>query len=149
MSRNLLRLTPGARKAAHDWVDRALTLWQPGSPWTLEIREPKRSDEQNAALWSLLGQIAKQRPIHCGRKMTAELWKSVFMDALGHEVDYAPSLDGQRIFPLGHRTSQLNKRQFSDLLELILAWSAEQGLAIAHFDAANDANDTSAQQVAA
>lgn len=134
MSRNLLRLTPSARQAAHQWVDKALANWQPGKPWLLEIREPKRTDEQNAALWGLLAQITKQRPVHNGRQMTSDLWKSVFMDALGHEVDYCASLDGARIFPLGHRSSHLNKAQFADLLTLMLAWSAEQGLTIEHFD---------------
>lgn len=134
MSRNLLRLTPGARQSAHQWVDKALSLWSPGKPWMLEIREPKRTDEQNAAMWGLLAQITKQRPEHNGRQMTSDLWKSVFMDALGHEVDYVGSLDGKRVFPLGHRSSQLNKAQMSDLIELMLAWSAEQGLTIEHFD---------------
>lgn len=138
MARNLLRLTPGRREEAHAWVEKALRLWQPGSPWTLEIREPKRSDEQNAAMWGLLAQITKQRPVHNGRAMTSDLWKSVFMDALGHEVDYVGSLDGTRIFPLGHRSSHLTKAQMSDLLELMLAWAAEQGLDIQHFGAAND-----------
>lgn len=134
MSRNLLRLTPGARQKAHQWVDKALANWTPGKPWLLEVREPKRTDEQNAAMWSLLSQITKQRPEHNGRAMTSDLWKSVFMDALGHEVDYVGSLDGKRMFPLGHRSSQLNKAQMSDLIELMLAWSATQGLTIEHFD---------------
>ena len=138
MSRNLLRLTPGRRAEAHQWVDKALSLWMPGKPWLLEIREPKRTDEQNAAMWSLLAQITKQRPVHNGRAMTSDLWKSVFMDALGHEVDYVGSLDGSRIFPLGHRSSNLTKSQMSDLLELMLAWCATNGLTIQHFDAAND-----------
>lgn len=135
MSRNLLRLTPGRRDEAHAWVEKALRLWAPGKPYLLEIREPKRTDEQNAALWGLLAQITKQRPVHNGRQMTSDLWKSVFMDALGHEVDYVGSLDGKRVFPLVHRSSHLTKTQFSDLLELMLAWSAEQGLTIEHFDA--------------
>lgn len=138
MSRNLLRLTPGRRDEAHAWVEKALRLWQPGSPYVLEIKEPSRSLEQNAAMWGLLAQIAKQRPEHCGRSMTADLWKSVFMDALGHEVDYAPSLDGKRIFPLGHRSSHLTKAQFSDLLELMLAWCAREGLTVEHFDGADE-----------
>lgn len=135
MSRNLLRLTPGARDTAHGWVEKALRNWTPGKPWLLEIREPKRTDEQNSAMWSLLAQITRQRPVHNGRDMTSDLWKAVFMDALGHEVDYVGSLDGKRVFPLGHRSSQLNKTQMSDLIELMLAWSAEQGLTIEHFDA--------------
>ena len=134
MARHLLRLTPSARHEAYRWVDKALANWQTGKPWMLEIREPKRTDDQNAALWSLLGQITKQCPTHHGRTMTPELWKTVFMDALGHEVDYCPSLDGTRIFPLGHRSSQLTKQQFSDLLELILAWATAHGLTIKHFD---------------
>lgn len=134
MARNLLRLTPGARQDAHRWVDKALSNWQPGKPWLLEIREPKRTDEQNAALWGLLAQITRQRPVHNGRDMTSDLWKSVFMDALGHEVDYCASLDGKRIFPLGHRSSHLTKAQFADLLTLMLAWCAAEGLEIEHFD---------------
>lgn len=134
MSRKLLRLTPGKRDEAHAWVERALRLWQPGSPYVLEIKEPSRSLEQNAAMWGLLAQITKQRPEHNGRQMTSDLWKAVFMDALGHEADYVGSLDGKRIFPLGFRSSHLTKAQMSDLIELMLAWSAEQGLTIEHFD---------------
>lgn len=139
MARNLLRLTPGKRDEAHAWVEKALRQWRPGSPFILEIKEPSRSLEQNAAMWGLLAQITRQRPTHNGRQMTSDLWKAVFMDALGHEVDYVGSLDGSRVFPLGHRSSQLTKAQMSDLIELMLAWSAEQGLTIEHFDGADDA----------
>ena len=134
MARNLLRLTPGARHTAHQWVEKALANWAPGKPWLLEIREPKRTDEQNAAMWGLLAQITKQRPVHNGRQMNPDLWKSVFMDALGHEVDYVGSLDGKRVFPLGHRSSLLTKAQMSDLIELMLSWAATEGLTIEHFD---------------
>lgn len=134
MARHLLRLTHANRQAAHQWVDKAIQNGNGGKPWMMEVKEPTRSLEQNAAAWSLLGQIAKQRPTHNGRQMTAEMWKSVFMDALGHEVDYCTSLDGTRMFPLGLRTSTLTKSQFSDLLELILAWAAQEGLTINRFD---------------
>lgn len=134
MAKHLLRLTQANREAAHKWVDKAIQAGNGGKAWMMEVREPRRSDDQNSALWSLLSQITKQRPEHNGRAMTAELWKSVFLDALGHEQDYLPSLDGKRIFPMGHRSSALSKAQFSDLLELILAWTAEQGLTIKHFD---------------
>lgn len=134
MSRNLLRLTPGKRDEAHAWVEKALRQWQPGMAFVMEIKAPTRSLEQNAAMWGLLAQITRQRPVHNGRQMTSDLWKAVFMDALGHEVDYVGSLDGKRVFPLGHRSSALTKAQMADLIELMLAWSAEQGLTIEHFD---------------
>ncbi len=133
MSRHLLRLTPGKRDEAHAWVEKALRQWQPGAAFIMEIKPPTRSLEQNAAMWGLLAQITRQRPVHNGREMTPDLWKAVFMDALGHEVDYVASLDGRRMFPLGHRSSQLTKGQMTDLLELMLAWSAQEGLTIEHF----------------
>jgi len=42
------------------------------------------------------------------------------------------------MLPLGLRSSKLTKREFSDLIELILAWCAENGVEVEHFDAAND-----------
>lgn len=102
--------------------------------WTLELKAPKRSDEQNRALWGLLNQIQKQRPTHNGVKMTAEAWKAVFMQALGAEMVFVPTLDGTGMFPMGHRSSQLTKSEFAGLLELMLAWCATEGLEIHHFD---------------
>lgn len=134
MTKHLLRLTQSNRDLAHQWVDRAIQNGNGGKPWMLEVKEPTRSLAQNAALWEILGQIVKQRPTHHGRPMNAEAYKAVFMDALGHEVDYMQSLDGTRMFPLGLRSSTLTKGQFSDLIELMLAWATQEGLTITHFD---------------
>jgi hypothetical protein len=102
--------------------------------YAVDIKEAKRSDEQNKALWGLLNQIARQRPTHNGVKMDAELWKCVFMNALGAEMRMIPNLDGDGYFPLGHRSSQLTVSEFSALLELMLAWTAREGIQIKHFD---------------
>lgn len=102
--------------------------------WLLEIREPTRSTEQNAALWSLLSQVQKQRPNHNGVKMTQELWKAVFMQAWGAEVVFLPTLEGDGMFPAGHRSSHLTVGEMRDLIEFILAWCARAGLQIQHFD---------------
>jgi hypothetical protein len=131
-------LTPGVRAQAHQWLDRALSLWQPGQPWVMELRPATRSDAQNAALWSLLGQIVKARPVHNGVQMDAETYKALFMHALGREVRFVPTLDGSSMLPLGLRSSKLTKAEFSDLIELILAWCAANEIAVQHFDAAND-----------
>lgn len=135
MSRNLLRLTPGARRDAHAWVDRALSLWTLGKPYTLEIREPKRSDEQNAALHGLIAQIIKQRPVHNGVRMDMALWKASFMQALGEEVRFVPTLDGDGVFPIGLKTSALTVARFSELIEFILAWCAREEITVQYFDA--------------
>lgn len=128
MSRHILELTRGNRQKAVQGVLRA------PEGWTLELREPKRTDEQNRALWGLLNQIVKQRPSHQGMKMTAESWKAVFMQALGMEMVFLPTLDGDGVFPMGHRTSHLTKGEFAGLLTLMLAWCAREGLTVEHFD---------------
>lgn len=102
--------------------------------WLLEIREPTRSTEQNAALWSLLSQVQKQRPNHNGVKMTQELWKAVFMQAWGAEVVFLPTLEGDGMFPAGHRSSHLTVGEMRDLITFIIAWCDRSGLIIQHFD---------------
>lgn len=139
MERHVLKLTPGARRDAAAWLDRAFRLYQPGAPWVMELRPAKRTDEQNRALWSLIGQVHKQRPMHNGIKMTPELWKAVFMDAWGAEVSFLPKLEGDGMFPAGHRSSQLTKHEFVSLIEFILAWTAREGLTIRHFDEETEA----------
>lgn len=129
MSRHQIALTsPRNRALAKQGIDRA------PEGYVCELREAKRSDEQNRALWGLLNQIQRQRPTHHGVRMTADLWKTVFMDALGMEMRMLPRLDGDGYFPTGHSTSNLTKGEFSNLLELMLAWCAREGLAVEHFD---------------
>jgi hypothetical protein len=129
MSRLVLQLdTARNREIAKRAIDKA----PPG--YVADIHEEKRSDEQNRALWPRLAEIQKQRPMHNSVPMSPELWKAVFMDALGHETAYAPKLEGAGYFPIGHRSSLLSKTEFGDLLSLIDAWAAQNGIHLKHFD---------------
>ena len=140
MSRHVLTLTRSNRAKAVQGVQRA------PDGYVLELREPKRTDDQNAALWGLLNQIQKKRPVHNGVRMTPDLWKCVFLDALGAEMRMLPKLDGDGFFPIGHRSSVLTKGEFTALLELMLAWCARAGIEVEHF---NDGQEpTRAQQAA-
>ena len=105
----------------------------------VEFREKKRSLEQNAGLWSLLTQIAKQRPMHNGVKMSAATWKAVFLEALGTEITWLPKLDEPGMFAFGHRSSKLTIAQMSDLITLIIAWATKEGLTVEHFDEQREA----------
>ncbi len=125
---HLLTLTRHNRSKAVQGVQRA------PDGYVLELREPRRSDAQNAALHGLVAQIQKQRPIHNGIRMDVALWKATFLHALGEEVRFTPTLEGDGVFPLGLRTSQLRKDRFAELIEFILAWSAREGLTVEHFD---------------
>ena len=128
MSRHILTLTARNRAMAHRGVDKA------PDGYVMELREARRTDEQNSALWGLLNQIQKQRPKHNGVRMTPDLWKLVFMDALGSEMALLPKLEGDGFFPVGHSSSKLTKGEFADLLTIILAWCAREGLTVEHFD---------------
>jgi hypothetical protein len=100
----------------------------------VEFKQKGRSNDQNAAMWSVLTQINRQRPVHNGVRMSAVLWKAVFMQALGAELVMLPTLEGGGLFPFGHRSSKLTKDEMSNLIELMLAWAATEELVIEHFD---------------
>lgn len=138
--RHILKLTGANRAKAYKGIEAAIVKGKAdGQPWTLELRERTRTDEQNDALHGLIDQIIKQRPTLNGDRMDKVKYKAGFMQALGHEMPMQRTLDGNGWFPLGLRTSALTVSEFSDLMEFIFAWCAEQGLTIQHFEAGRDA----------
>ena len=91
-------------------------------------RSKQRSLEQNAKLWAMLGEVAEQKE-HCGRKYSAEQWKSLFMHACGAEISFLPSLDNKTFIPWGMQSSsKLTKEQMGELLEFVQAWCAQNGV---------------------
>lgn len=131
MSRFTIPLNPFTVARAHAWIDKAV---RESKGMVMEVRDAKRTDHQNAALHGLIAQIIRQRPIHNGISMDMALWKASFMQALGEEVRFVPTLDGDGVFPIGLSTSALPKDRFSELIEFVLAWCAREGLTVEHFD---------------
>lgn len=93
---------------------------------TVEFRAPRRSIDQNALMWSLLGQISKAVDWY-GQKLSSEDWKDVLTASL-RRTRVVPGIDAGTFVPLGMRTSQMTKEEISDLLELIYAFGAERGV---------------------
>ena len=91
---------------------------------TVEFRAPRRSLDQNALMWSLLGQISKQVDWY-GQKLTSEDWKDVLTASL-RRTRVVPGIDAGTFVPLGMRTSQMTKEEISELIELIYAFGAER-----------------------
>ena len=89
------------------------------------VKEATRNLDQNARLWAMLSDISRAKPE--GRTMTAELWKAVFMQACGHEVQFLNGLDGLP-FPAGFRSSRLTVRQMADLISFVAAYGDQQGV---------------------
>lgn len=101
-------------------------IMQAPKGYVMEAREMKRTLEQNDFMWSILTQISIAQP--GGHRFTPDEWKCRFMHACGWECQFLPGIADERPFPVGFRSSKLNKSQMSALLEFILAWAAEQGI---------------------
>lgn len=94
--------------------------------YEVKIGPKKRSLDQNAHLWATLTDIANQVEWH-GQKLSPEDWKHILTAALKREQRMAPGISGGWVL-LGQSTSQMNKKEFSDLLELAFAFGAEKGV---------------------
>jgi len=93
---------------------------------TVEFRAPRRSLDQNALMWSLLGQISKQVDWY-GQKLSSEDWKDVLTASL-RRTRVVPGIDAGSFVPLGMRTSQMSKAELAELIELIYAFGAEHSV---------------------
>ena len=116
-----------ARRRAMDAVANA------PAGFTVSVKEPTRSLDQNAALWPILEAFSQQLdwPVN-GRmvKMAPEEWKDVLSAAFkGEQARLAMGLDGGVVM-LGLRTSKMGKREFSDFLEFLHATAAARGVTV-------------------
>ena len=113
--------SPRHRSMAWAWVAKA----PEGSIISIQT-EPTRTDEQNAKMWPMLTDLSKQCLIN-GEQKPPETWKLAVMRALKHEVRYEMDLDGEP-FPVGFSTKNLSKSQFSDLIEFMYKYGADNGV---------------------
>lgn len=102
----------------------------------VEFREKRRTDDQNRLMWVELTTLTRKRPFHNGVKMTPDTYKAMFMHALGHETRFIPTMDGDGMFPLGLRSSRLTVPEMSDLIELLHAFAAREGVTLERDQAA-------------
>lgn len=96
-------------------------------PFMVEVRDVTRTDDQNRLMWPILKAFADQQTL-CGKRLTKEQWKSVFLQHLGHPQDMLPTLDESTWFAAGLRSSKLTKPEFSELIELLMAEAAQRGV---------------------
>ncbi len=123
MTQTVILRSQSQRSLAKQMIDKA------GQDYVVTISEPKRNADQNALMWAMISDISRAKPK--GRRHTPDLWKAIFMKACGHHVQFCEGLDGEP-FPVGFRSSNLNKQQMSDLIEFIRAYAAEQDIAFSN-----------------
>jgi hypothetical protein len=92
----------------------------------MRIRPPGRTLPQNDKMHAMMPG---------GRVLTSDQWKCLFMDAVARETKNAsfasrwePSLDGDGVVNLGHRSSRLSKDEMGELISFIDAWGTENGV---------------------
>lgn len=93
--------------------------------YVVKAAPPTRSLDANAAMWAMLTDISEQVVWH-GRKLDQTSWKHIFTSSLKKQ-DVVPGLDGGFVV-LGQSTSSMTKQEMADLLELIAAFGAQQGV---------------------
>ena len=100
-------------------------LTMAGHRLRLSVKRETRSTAQNARMWAMLEDVARQVEWH-GRKLSKEDWKHVFSASLKRQ-DAVPGIDGGFVV-LGQSTSKMTKAEMSELQTLMEAFGAEKGV---------------------
>lgn len=111
---------PRERETAKKWIDNA------PAGTRVDFRHNKRSTPQNDKMWANLTSISQQVEWY-GQKLDPTAWKDMFTASL-RRYEVVPGIDPGTFVPIGMRTSQLTKQEFSALIELIHAFAAERGV---------------------
>jgi hypothetical protein len=109
-----------------------LDIWQKAKPFLLSgqklvltIEEQKRSTEQNALLWSVLSDLAKQVQWY-DNKLSSDDWKHM-LTAVMKKQRTIPGIDGGFVV-LGSSTSKMTKPEMSELITLAHAFGDERSV---------------------
>lgn len=122
MSRWAFVATPSNGAELHRWLDRAIA-----GRLRVTFQEQKRTDAQNRLMWPYLTAISQQLEWH-GQKYTPDDWKDYLMHQLGRGR-WMPAEEGGMV-PIGMRTSDLSKAEFGDLIVVIQAFAARNGVVL-------------------
>lgn len=117
--KTIFLIGPVQRQYAHQCIDAA------PDDYVCQIKQKTRTLEQNALMWALLTDLSEQVNWH-GNQLTAEEWKDVLSASLKKQKA-VPGIDGGFVV-IGARTSQMTKREMSDMCELIVAFGSERNV---------------------
>lgn len=116
-----VRLIGPTQKAyAHRLIDEA------PADHVMQLGKETRREAQNRKLWPMLKDIQTQVPGMA--TFNTDDIKLRFLNALGTEMRFLPTLENEGVFPVGLRSSTLTVAQFSALVELLYKYGAEHGV---------------------
>lgn len=106
------------------WAESMLAQWlNENGEAAIFVGDPRRTLDQNSKLWPMLKDVERQVLWH-GEKLKDFEWKDMFTAAL-KRYRVVPGIDGGFVV-IGMRTSRMSKRDFSELIELIMAFGSER-----------------------
>lgn len=127
---------PDQIRAALTWAGEMIKAALPGGTVVIKLGRPRRSLDQNAKMWPMLTDIAKQvrwsfrdpsGALHENVLLAPEQWKDIFSASLEKQL-MAPGVDGDIWVYVAARTSRMNTAEFSQLIELIYAFGADHNV---------------------
>jgi len=96
----------------------------------MRLSKRTRSTDQNDLMWALIADIIKH-PSNERPHWSPEAWKCGFMQYCGHEIQWDKGLGNCGPLPVGFRSSKLNVKEMSALIDAIYAYGAERGIVFA------------------
>ncbi len=93
--------------------------------YCVEVKPATRTLEQNAKLWAMLGDLARQVQWH-GQMLSPENWKDMCTAALKRQ-QVVPGIDGGFVV-LGTSTRRMTKPEMGELIEFMYAFGAQHGV---------------------
>jgi hypothetical protein len=127
----VLRDAPYYRQALAFLAERWQAQARAGRPLAVTVSEHRatRTSGQNARMWAMLHDVARQVDWY-GRRLAPEEWKDVFTAALKRQK-VVPGLDGGFVV-LGASSRELTVAEMSELMVLIGAFGADHDVRFGH-----------------
>jgi len=113
-------LGPSQKAHAHRLIDEA------PADHVMQLGKETRREIQNRKLWPMLADVQRQVPGM--QAFNTDDIKLRFLNALGTELRFLPTLENEGVFPVGLRSSTLTVAQFSALVELLYEFGARHGV---------------------
>lgn len=92
--------------------------------WVAKLAAETRRDAQNRKLWPMLQDLRNSVPELAPYSL--DDIKLRFLNALGVEMRFLPTLENEGAFPVGLRSSTLTVQQFAGLIELLYEYGAKR-----------------------
>tara|TARA_R110000772_G_scaffold118093_1_gene223700 strand:+ start:337 stop:774 length:438 start_codon:yes stop_codon:yes gene_type:complete len=106
------------------WVLVSIIKGLAGGAVVVTLGREQRTKDQNAKLWPMLTDISGH-VVWYEKKHSADVWKDIITGSfLGGE--FVPNIDGTGFVVVGLSTRKMKKPEFSNLIEYIYAFGADQ-----------------------